>query len=179
MNDVNFHIENIKRSIDVLARYDLSKKETSEAIMGLIQYPNFQTLFNMKLESKVIHERELCELIGLKRGSVDIAHHVFQVNDQWVMNKQGDFLIDTYPDRTLGNYHSGYPIPVFVFRIVEKDDDVYLGKDVSACVVGLMKPGGDLVYKVRFVMHRDMSSTTMVNILATLAPDFKVFSTKL
>jgi hypothetical protein len=173
MKDINFHIENIKRSIDALAQMD-SDKDVSEAVAALIQYPNFQTLFNMKLKSKVIHERELCELIGLKRGALEIADHVFQLNDRWGMNRSGEFIADTSSD----NNHN-YPISTFVFSIVEADDNMEVAKDINTWVVGLMKPGEDIVYKVQFHTHRNIGCQTMVNILARLAPDFKVFSTKL
>lgn len=172
MNDVNFHIETIKRSVDTLARMDLGNKEISEAIMELMQYPNFQTLFNVKLQSKVIHERELCELVGLKRGSMDIAEHLFHYNDLWGMNRSGEFTVNAGSGQ-------GHPIPTFAFTIVEAGDNMDVNRGVNTWVVGIMKPGDDMVYKVQFHTHRNIDCNTMVNILAKLAPDFKVFATKL
>lgn len=173
MKDINFHVETIKRSVDALAQMS-SDKEVSEAVAALMQDPNFQTLFNMKLKSKVIHERELCELIGLKRGGWDIAEYIFQFNDRWGMNKSGEFMVETSRD---GNH--SYPSSTFAFSIVEADDDMNVAKGINTWVVGLMKPGEDIVYKVQFHTHSNIGCGTMVNILARLAPDFKVFATKL
>jgi hypothetical protein len=90
------------------------------------------------------------------------------------MNRSGEFIADTSSD----NNHN-YPISTFVFSIVEADDNMEVAKDINTWVVGLMKPGEDIVYKVQFHTHSNIGCQTMVNILARLAPDFKVFSTKL
>lgn len=179
MKDINFYIENIKRSIDAIADMT-SNKELSDAIMELIEYPNFQTLFNLKLQSKLIHERELCELIGLKRGSLDIADQVFQYNDHWGMTQSGDFTVEVSPGR--GRGAPQYPFHLFntfVFRIVEADDDTDIASGIKTWVVGIMKPGEDMVYKVKFLTHPDMGVGALVDALRKLAPDFKVFATKL
>ncbi|QXO10227.1 hypothetical protein pEaSNUABM37_00268 [Erwinia phage pEa_SNUABM_37] len=175
MKDVNFHVETIKRSVDALAQLDQSDKDATAAIIELMQHPNFQMLFNVKLQSEIIHERGLCELIGLKRGALEIADHVFQYRDDWRMSKMGDFYVDTYSSQ----FRQGIPVPIFVFSVMEPGDSLDLAKGVESCVVGIMKPGEDIVYKVQFAINGDMSAKTMVDILARLAPDFKVFATKL
>ena len=177
MNDLKFHIENIKRSIDVLAN-EQNQKETALAITELMEDPNFQILFNLKLQRKVIHERELSELLGLKRGSIDIADQIFQFNHNWNFTKDGNFMVRSQePDRTR-MFFLPYT-DTFVFRVVEADDDQTAFKGVNNFTIGFLKPGDDTLYKVQFVTHLHFASHEMVTALKALAPDFTVFVTKM
>lgn len=171
MNDINFHIENIKRSIHAIADLNLEDPDNKSALMELTTHPIFQMLFQVKVQYKDIYERELSELIGLEHGSVSIAHAIFDGNYNWGFNRNGDFSVNN----SEGYYRS--PIPTFVFRIVEKDDE-FNAEGFNLFTVGFIQTGTDLINRVKFITSDKFQPHEMVTILARLAPDFKVFVVK-
>lgn len=171
MNDIKFHIENIKRSIHAIADLNLEDPDNRSALVELTAHPIFQMLFNVTLQFKDIYERELSELIGLEHGSITIAQDIFKDVYSWGFNTHGDFSINQHE----GIYRS--PLPTFIFRIVEKDDE-FDPRGLNVFKIGFMRTGENIVHQVKFITCENIRPQDMVAVMAKHAPDFKVFVTK-